>query len=291
VKLSRIREAMERIKELPTLPVVARKVNALLYNPDTNASDLAEVVQRDQSITAKILKLVNSAQYNLPERVSNIKQAVTLLGQRNVANIVMTLAVFDTLKSTGQSTFDRREFWIHSISVALMSSRIAGACMYVLTDDVFTAGLLHDIGKVFMDGYLHDEFMQVVEKANAEGISFIEAEHLLFDIDHTLVGEWIARTWKLPLHVIGTVKHHHQEAGERRGLAISSDTFIDYIRLGNEMVKSLGFGHSGDGNGYTAPLKGDLFTRIPIDREETLGLTEGLKEELDRSRTLLGFAL
>ena len=73
MKLSRIREAMERIKELPTLPVVARKVNALLYNPDTNASDLAEVVQRDQSITAKILKLVNSARTTSPNgyQISN----------------------------------------------------------------------------------------------------------------------------------------------------------------------------------------------------------------------------
>ncbi len=291
MKLSAIKKTIESIRELPTLPMIANKVNALLCNPRSSASDLQEVIEKDQSITAKVLRLVNSAHYSLPKRVTNIAQAIALLGYKNISYIVMTLSVFDTLKAVKKGSFDRRKFWLHSIATALMSVRISEKCMYTATDDIFTAGLLHDLGKVFMDGYLHAEFETIVSRADDRNIPFIEAERSLYDVDHTKIGEWIARMWKLPLHVIAAVKHHHQDAEDRKGLSISSDPFIDIIQVANIGVKIKNFGHSGDGEGYKPAFEKKHFLRLPVGEGEVVELLEGLGDELERSQTLLNLAV
>jgi len=290
MKLKTIKKAIEKVKELPTLPAVANKVNMLLADPKSSTADLAEVIELDQSITAKILKLVNSAYYSLSERVSSIHQAIALLGHKNISNIVLTLSVFDTLKHSKKSSFDRRGFWIHSIATAIISERIAKESMYRATDDIFTAGLLHDLGKVFMDGYLHEEFEKALEAAAQSGSSFFEAEHSLFDVDHAMLGEWIARTWKLPINVVAVIKHHHHELSQREGLAVSSDITVDIVRLSDILVRKGGYGENGDARQYVPQLLEDLFKRLPLSENDTGKILKSLKTKLHSSETLLNFA-
>jgi putative nucleotidyltransferase with HDIG domain len=291
MKLSMIEKTIETIRELPTLPLVAHKINTILQDPKSSVSDLTKIVEKDQSLAAKVLKLVNSAHYGLPQRVTNINQAIALLGYKNISYIVMTISVFDTLRRLKKHHFDRRKFWIHSIAVALMSIKLGKECEYVLIDDIFTAGLLHDLGKVFMDGFLHEEFEAIIERAHKDGISFIEAEHQLFDIDHTMVGEWIARTWGLPLHVIAGIKHHHQDIEKRKGLSLSSDSFIDIIRIADVGVKMRQIGNSGDGEGKQSRLDKKLFKRLPIERDNVNTLLDELEKDLHKSEILLSLAL
>lgn len=291
MKLSRIKETIELVRDLPTLPAVAVKVNTLLNDPSSSACDLASVIEKDQSITAKILKLVNSAQYNLSHKVNNVTQAISLLGYRNISYIVMTIAVFDTLKAATDSVFDRREFWIHSIATALLSKRIAVESAYPVPEDLFTAGLLHDIGKVFMDGYMNEDFMEIANLAEKKGISFYAAERELFDVHHALVGEWIARTWQLPLHVTAVIKHHHQEVDQRSGLSVSQDQFVDMAVLADRAVKVQKLGSSGDGKKFAPRISERLFTRLPIVRHDLEGMLEELRYDLRRSEALLNLAL
>jgi len=291
MKLRKIKKVIELVRELPTLPMVACKVNTLLGNPHSSASDLSAVIEKDQSITAKVLKLVNSALYNLSQRVTNITQAIALLGYKNISYIVMTISVFDTVKSISSKGFDRTGFWIHSIATAIMCRKIAKMSGYKNIDDVFTSGLLHDIGKVFMDGYLHEEFMHVIATALEQGISFYDAEHQLFDIDHTLIGEWISRKWGLPIHIIATVKHHHQKLEQRSGLLLSSDRFIDIVRLADTAVKTRKYGHSGDGKGYKPGFTDDMFVRLPVLKTDIESGLDDLKDELEKSKILLNLTV
>lgn len=291
MKLSKIKKTIERVRELPTLPVVANKVTALLYDPKSNTSDLAVVIEKDQSITANILRLVNSAYYSLPERVTNINQAIGLLGYKNISHIVMTLSVFDTLRSSRKSSFDRKEFWIHSIATAIMSTAIAKMCMYPFPDDVFTSGLLHDLGKVFMDGFLHEEFAEVVTLADEKGMSYYDAERELFDVDHTMIGEWIARSWKLPLHIVATIKHHHQELEERQGLSLSSDVAIDFVRVADIGVRIKGLGKNGDGKKFKPQFLKEQFSRMPINEEDIFPLLDDLYKSVEKSEELLSLAV
>jgi len=291
MKLSNIKKTIETIRELPTLPLVANKINAILHDPKSSVSDLSKIIEKDQSITAKLLKLVNSAHYGLPQKVNNINQAIALLGYRNISYIVMTLSVFDTLKNLESKSFDRRKFWVHSIAVGILSQKLAKECDYLLVEDIFTSGLLHDLGKVFLDGFMHEEFEAIINKAEKDGIAFIDAEHELFDVDHTMVGEWMARTWRLPLHVIAGIKHHHQEVEQRSGLSLSQDPFIDIIRLADICIKAGKFGRSGDGSKYRSKLNKALFRRLPITKDDVVHIIGDLTRDLSKSEALLNLAL
>ncbi len=291
MKLSKIKKTLEKVRELPTLPVIANKVNELLYDPKSSASDLSKIIENDQSIVTKVLTLVNSAYYALPQRVSNIKQAIALLGYKNISHIVMTLAVFDTLKDSKRGSFNREEFWLHSIATGIMSVKIAELCMYSSPEDTFTGGLLHDLGKVFMDCYLHEEFNTIIETANKKDISFFDTERELFDIDHAIIGHWIARTWKLPLHIVATIRHHHQEVEERKGLSVSSDLFIDIVRIADVGVRIRGYGNNGDGTNFTPVLDQALFKRLPVFEDDIMKLVDSLEEDINKSKTLLTFAV
>ncbi len=291
MKLSKIKKTIEMVRELPTLPVIANKVNALLYDPKSAASDLAKIIENDQSLATKVLSLVNSAYYGLPRRVTNITQAIAMLGYKNISHIVMTLTVFETLKLSKKGSFNREAFWLHSVATAVMSVKIAEMCMYSSPEDTFTGGLLHDLGKIFMDGYLHEEFCNIIETADKERISFYEAEHMLYDVDHTMIGQWIARAWKLPLHVVATVTHHHQEVPERKGLTVSQDLFIDIVRIADIGIKFKGYGSSGDGKEYEPKLDPELFKRLPVFEDDIFRLLEELDDELDKAKLLLSFAL
>jgi putative nucleotidyltransferase with HDIG domain len=291
MKLSKVKKTIETIRELPTLPLVANKINTILHNPKSSVSDLSKIIEKDQSITAKVLKLINSAHYGLPQKVSNIHSAIALLGYRNISNIVMTLSVFDTLKNLKIRDFDRRKFWVHSIAVGILSQKFARVCNFLLVDDIFTSGLLHDLGKVFIDAFMHEEFEAIIQTAENKGIAYIDAEHELFDVDHTMVGEWMARTWRLPLHVIAGIKHHHHEIEKRSGLSLSQDPFIDVIRLADLGSKVGKFGHSGDGSKYHPKLEKVLFRRLPITKAEVERIIADLSKDLAKSESLLHLAL
>ena len=291
MKVNGIKKTIESIRELPTLSLVANKINAVLHDPKSSVSDLSKIIEKDQSITTKVLKLVNSAHYGLMEKVNNINQAIALLGYRNISYIVMTLAVFDALKYVEKRSFDRCKFWVHSIAVAIMSQKLARESNFLLLDDIFTAGLLHDLGKVFTDGFMHEEFEQIISKAEGEGLSYLEAERALFDMDHSMIGEWMARTWRLPLHVIAAIKHHHEDISERKGFYLSQDPFIDIVQIADIAIKIRGYGHSGDGSGYKPAFSKSLYRRLPITQQDVDSQLDTIERDLKKSEALLNLAL
>jgi putative nucleotidyltransferase with HDIG domain len=291
MKVSAIKKTLEKVKELPTLPVVAQRISALLDDPRSNARDLAAVIEMDQSVTAKVLKLVNSAYFSLSPKVTNVSQAIALLGYKNISQMVVTLSVFDSLRVANGVSFDRREFWVHSIATAVLSERIALECLASFNEDAFTAGLLHDLGKVFMDGYLHDEFEEALCVSETRGISFYEAEHSLFDVDHAMIGEWIARYWKLPLFIVAAIKHHHQETEERSGLALSSDVVVDYVRVADTAVRSAAIGLNGDGSRYRPALHKKLFVRLPLVEKDIKTCVRDIREKVKNASALLNLAV
>ncbi len=291
MKVSTIKKVLEKVKELPTLPVVAQRINALLDDPRSNAKDLAAVIEMDQSVTAKVLRLVNSAYFSLSQKVTNVAQAIALLGYKNISQMVVTLSVFDSLRVSEGVSFDRRKFWVHSIATAVLSERIAHECLASSKEDAFTAGLLHDMGKVFMDGYLHDEFEEALSVSEKKGISFYDAEHSLFDVDHAMIGEWIAKYWKLPLFIIAAIKHHHQELDERTGLALSSDMVVDYIRVADTAARAAAIGLNGDGSRYRPTLHKKLFTRLPLSEGDVRACVKDIREKVKNAAALLNLAV
>ncbi|MEW6668997.1 MAG: HDOD domain-containing protein [Thermodesulfobacteriota bacterium] len=200
---------LDRVQDLPTLPPVAMEVNALLQDQDTSIRKLSQTIERDQAITARILRLVNSAFFGLGSKVGNIPHALVLLGFNTVRNAVLSLAVIDAFRMKQGNGFDVKEFWRHSIAVAVVSKHLAEKTRFYPPDDVFTAGLLHDVGKFILSLCFHDVFQRVWARARNDHLPFLEAEREELPVHHGQIGAYLARKWKLPLSLVEAIQYHH----------------------------------------------------------------------------------
>jgi len=201
-----IEQVVAKVKDLPTLPDVVFKVNEVVNDPCTSATDLENVISRDQAIAAKVLKLVNSAFYGLPGRVDTLSRAIPLLGFSTVRNLVMSVTIFD-ISSVGE--FDMKNFWRHAFATSTAARAIGLADSLPDAETLSLAGLLHDIGKTVLLQHFAKQYHPVIELIEKKGLSFLQAEKKLYSIDHTLVGGILAEKWSFPPNLCAAIEHHH----------------------------------------------------------------------------------
>jgi HD-like signal output (HDOD) protein len=266
-----IKRIISAVQTLPTLPQVAVKVNQLIQSPTAGAAELARVVELDQSLTAKILSLVNSAFYGLPRKVSSIQEGIAYVGMKSISQLVLGIGVIQSLKGREDRRFSRRAFWIHCVGVAVVSREISrSGKRHKSPEDVFTAGLLHDLGKVALDTASPDLFDAVLEELAKGPAPFHAAERAVLGVDHSRIGEWVSRSWELPQLSVAVIKHHHEELSERTGFKLSQDPAVDIVQVADWACYQAGYGSGGS-------------TRIdppPPAVFERLSLTEALAAEL-----------
>jgi putative nucleotidyltransferase with HDIG domain len=201
---------LERIEDLPTLPTILFEVNRLLEDINTSAKMLGETIGKDQSMVVKILKLVNSAFYGFRSRVSDISNALVLLGFNTVRNSIISVSIIEAFSGKNDlEGFDITEFWKHSIAVAVTSKQLAEKCRVEAPDNCFVAGLLHDIGKLVLSQYFPDLFTKVWITAQKENLTFYEAEKKEISVKHPMIGSFLAKRWQFPDHLVDAVKCHH----------------------------------------------------------------------------------
>ncbi len=237
-----LRSSIELVTDLPTLPVVVAKITSQIANPATNAADIGRLIEQDQALTSKVLRLVNSAYYGFPKQIKSIQHAVVILGFNKIKTIVITASVFEVFKGRQSGELDLRRFWQHSLGVAIASKASAemiGASH--VAEEAFIGGLLHDIGKVVMDQYQPNIYHPVVKYANDKGILLLNAEMEVMGLSHATVGEWMMEFWRLPPSIVHMVADHHLPGSstERRELIAS-------IHLGDILARALGIGNGGD---------------------------------------------
>jgi len=207
---------IDTIRELPTIPHVLLEINRLLLDPDVSINRIRDVIEKDQAITAKILKLVNSSFYGFRTKIVDISQALVILGFATVRNAIASVAVIDIFRMKQRyDDFDIRELWKHSIAVAIVSRYIAEKSRRTSPHDCFVAGLLHDIGKLIMEEHLRDLFGQVLKLQREEGLSFVDAENRVLPINHALIGGYLVRKWHFPDHLVDAIERHHEITGEQ----------------------------------------------------------------------------
>lgn len=191
------------IENLPTLPVIAGQVLESLNNPNSSIQQIAEIILKDQSLSAKILKLVNSAFYGFPKRIGTVSHAISILGFETVRGLVLGVSILDTFKIR---EFDLNHFWQHSIQTASLMSYLAEQWCLMRTDEAFTVGLIHDVGKLVFMLKKPVEYHQIWENS-MEKLS--ELEKATFGLDHAELGAAVAKTWNFPANYIQAIQGHH----------------------------------------------------------------------------------
>lgn len=209
---SRLERIVESIDSLPPFPEVARRILDLADSPDVGAGDILEVIQYDQAITANCLKLCNSSYFSLPVKIFTVEQAVALLGLQNIVKIVLAnckgLSPF--MKAQKGYGLSPGELWRHSVASATLSQLLVKKVN--LKDDtiLFTAALLHDVGKLVLDKHIAENPAEMALLIRKNGLTFTEAEKEFFGIDHAELGGLIAKAWKFPESLINSIRNHHK---------------------------------------------------------------------------------
>jgi putative nucleotidyltransferase with HDIG domain len=204
-----ILKRLDRINDLPTLPAIVMEVNAMLQDYDTSIKQLALTIEKDQALVPKILRLVNSAFFGFSTRIGSISRALVVLGFNTVRNAVVSVSIIEALSKGTIQNFDITRFWAHSIAVAVVSRYLAEKNRQGSPEDYFTAGLVHDIGKIVLAQYFQDLFKVVWASARENNLSFYQAEKKEISITHARIGGYLAGKWNLPHGMIDAIRHHH----------------------------------------------------------------------------------
>jgi putative nucleotidyltransferase with HDIG domain len=177
--------------------------------------DLATVISSDQALTSKLLKLSNSAYYGYARRISNVREAVILLGMRTVRSVAISSAIIDAFQvpELARGGFDQDLFWAHSVSVGLVAELVARETRVARPEDAFTAGVLHDVGKLAMMLAEPQLFGEVVDLVNHEDMKYRESELAVFGVGHEHVGSRLAQRWKFPESLQSAIRDHHPSRG------------------------------------------------------------------------------
>jgi HD-like signal output (HDOD) protein len=235
-------QILNTVESLPTLPIVAQQVLKLIASPISSMKQIALVITKDQAIAARVIKLTNSAFYGLRNRIGSIQQAIVILGLNTVKNLVLGCAIVNTFSENARITiFDRELFWMHAFSTALGSKHIAKYLNMGNEEDYFLAGLLHDIGILAIDQFLHDAFMEVLNTSLQKNTGYIQTEQIVLGVHHGDIGAFLGLKWGIPVFLTDTMKLHHSPLVISEGAPESKDK-ITVVHVADVVSTELGFG-------------------------------------------------
>lgn len=196
-------ELVNNIKDIQAMPSVIVKVLNVMKKPTVSMKELGDIVMYDQSLTIKILALVNSAYYGFSQQISSISIALSLLGMVKVKNIIVAVAMKPMMSNQGD-----KELWKHSIRVAAGCEYLAELTKIMDADEAFIAGFIHDVGKIVLHSTNPKLYSKVVQ-AVADGADILDAEKKYFDSDHVKTGSLLAKRWQLPILLANIISYHH----------------------------------------------------------------------------------
>lgn len=234
----------DELQDLPPLPAMVMRVMQTINDPTTSANDLNRLISGDPALASKVLRLVNSSYYGFPRRIATVTHAVVILGFNTVRNLTTSLGVLSSFDARGQKTaLDRDQFWAHGLGTAVAAGAIARRknVPAKMVEEVFIGGLLHDLGKLFLDQYFPDQYAIALRLASTAKISIWDAEKTALGVGHALVGKRIAEKWNLPPSLTSMIMLHHQPAFAKDHFEITA-----IIQAADMVARKLNLGSGGD---------------------------------------------
>lgn len=263
-----LRTKIEEIKNIPTLPGVITKVTAMIHDPHVSTEKLGQVISKDQVLSARVLKLINSAFYGFPGRISSVSHAMVLLGFNVIKGMLISTSVFDMMHES------MIELWQHSLGCATLSGITARKLGEPEAEEVFIAGLLHDIGKVIIKVSQPEDAKKIAQITENEGIFMREAEERVLGVDHAQIADWVAQKWNLPDNIGEPMTLHHAPLSSQK---FSRRTAI--VHLADILIQTVGFGNSG--NTFVPGLEPSVLDILEVDMGFIEGVLLALEENMD----------
>lgn len=276
----KIKRIMAQVKSFPGMPVTAAKLLKMLDNPDSTAAEIEEVLRYDAGLTANILKLTNSAYFGIPSKVSSVRQAIMMLGWKRLLQLVMTMCMSTVMKKpiVGYD-LPQGALWRHSVAVSVAAEAVVKALKIPEAEEVFTAALLHDVGKLVLGGFVKND-MDQIKAMVAKGIAFEVAEYMVIGTDHAEIGANILKKWDFPQDLVNAVNWHHDPETCENHCTLS-----DIVHIANTVGLRIGFGRDTEGGRIEpSPSVTDRLGLEPVDIEvlveQTLEGVNKLSDEL-----------
>jgi len=281
VKQEKIDRIMAQVKSFPGMPETSAKLLTMLKDPDSSASQIEDVLKYDPGLTANILKLTNSAYFGIPSKVSSVKQAVVLLGWKRLLQLVMTMCMSTVMKKPLPGyDLSHGELWRHSVAVSVAAELVVKALKIPGADEVFTAALLHDVGKLVLGDFVQHDIQQI-ESMVSKGIAFEVAEFFVLGTDHANIGARILEKWSFPEDLVNAVNWHHDPDKCEQYC-----TFSDIVHVANILGLMIGYGNKGDDGFESMPLS-SVTDRLGFKTEDLELLAEDTRAGVDKLADVL----
>jgi HD-like signal output (HDOD) protein len=275
----------DRITEISSIPHVGMRIIELVNDSETDLGDVVELVRYDPALAMRLMRTVNSSYYGLRTKIVDLEQAAALLGFEEIRNLVLTVYVAPLFRETFEyGDYTRRRLWTHMIAAGMLAQRIVETCKDVSRQEAYLAGLLHDIGLILIDQYLHPRFCQILQTLSDDTpVHHVEA--MILGFDHATLGAYIATRWNLPEPLAVAIKYHHspeQYDGPFRQL-------VDAITLADYLCYRKGLSPLGVGKEQTLPQT--LFKELGLTREKAVTIVDQLDDVLVLADTFAGAQL
>ena len=241
-----IQVMLTNFEELPTIPDILFQILKILDDPDSGASDLAEVVRLDAPLTARILRLANSPYYSSRGDMADIHRCIAVLGYRTIRQVAICVSVATSVigaAARAKGELDYKELWRHSVATGAIAKDLAEMVDYQEPEEVFTAGLLHDLGKFILEIYSPQSYGQVIRSCRERQLPLVEIEREVFGFDHAVLGEAFGFSWRFPGMLTRCFGHHHDQPQTdcvpgSEGQAVALVALADF--LAHTLVPSVG---------------------------------------------------
>lgn len=228
------RQIVEAIEDLPVLPTVAARVLSLAHDPNSSMQDICEAIRTDPSLTAHLLRIVNSPYYGFSRQIGTVAQATVILGTNEIIAVVLGSTTLKSLGSRARTIADEAAFWSHSARTSVAARVVAAQMRYRLPGVAFVAGLLHDTGKLILADLFPDRFQQAMQQPPMPDAAVEEAEQQLFGADHTQIGAALAGRWGLPDEIVQAIRCHHRPEEAAQAAA----QLVDVVHVANHLVRA-----------------------------------------------------
>lgn len=279
-----IQKALSAIGEIATLPEVTVKIIEVVEDPEGTARDLHQVIKKDPALSAKVLKVVNSAFYGLPGQVASVDRAIVLLGLSAVKNIAIAASISRMFKSDQISEqFTAKDLWRHSVAVGVAAKKITQVTGNVAgVDEMFLAGLIHDLGLLMERQAFGDQLTEIIQKTMAGEGNFLDLERQVIGATHQEFGDALTTRWKFPRHLRAAVGFHHNPEAlapelQRIGMIIACADILC-------CQEQIGFYLTAHNDEFTE----DMLESIGINIEQLVEIRDTMDEDLEEALALLG---